>query len=120
MLLFREGSYSNRWNAPASPGPSSSTAAASRAGPSDSRAGTATPSRSGTADSAGHDLSEFGDMGAAARSYTGGGEKSGGGSGGRVVPPESIPRLQDRNPYRLKHGLVVFDRSAHFSGEKEK
>jgi hypothetical protein len=98
---------------------SGTTSAGGRAGTTTSaggRAGTTnepSTSRAGTTDGGG-ELSEFGDMGAAARSY-GGGK----GEGGRppAVPLETVPRLQDRNPYRLRHGLVVYDRSAANSGE---
>ncbi len=101
------------------------TSAGGRAGTTTSagggRAGTTNePStgRAGTADGGG-ELSEFGDMGAAARSY-GGGKGEGGGGRGPAVPLETVPRLQDRNPYRIRHGLVVYDRSAANSGEWRK
>ena len=55
-------------------------------------------------------------MGAAARSYGGGGGSKGDGRPA-PLPLEKVPRLQDRNPYRLKHGLVVFDRSAQNTGK---
>jgi hypothetical protein len=126
--FHREGSSSSRWNpSPVPSGPPSRPPSAASNRSSAGRAGTTTsaggragitnePStgRAGTTD--GGELSEFGDMGAAARSYGGGGGK---GEGGRppAVPLETVPRLHDRNPYRIRHGLVVYDRSAANSGE---
>jgi hypothetical protein len=118
-LSPREGSFSSRWN----PSPSPSAASASRTS-SAAAASTGSIGRAGTGTSAtvtttedgpAHDLREFGDMGAAARSYGGAGGR--GGEGRPALPLETIPRLQDTNPYRLQHGLVVFDRSAMNSGE---
>ena len=62
--------------------------------------------------------SDFGDMGAAAKSYTSAeGKKKGWGGEEDNAPRE--PRPEDHNKYRNHHGLTVMDRAAQNAGKQD-
>ncbi|XP_023327112.1 DEAD-box ATP-dependent RNA helicase 30 isoform X2 [Eurytemora carolleeae] len=78
-------------------------------GPPSGSRWTPSPSFRAAPSPSGADLQDFGDMGAAARSYSGASKSKGESGFSRV---EDMPRHKDTNQYRLEHGLTVFDRSA--------